>query len=144
MNGKNGSTIEINIASITKTNIPGTIKRSGDVKVSCKGWISILWEFCKEDRNRVIFSLKVGLAVLLVSLLILVRAPYKEFGTSIIWSILTVAIMFEYTVGKCINTTLHACILITELHAFVHIQLRMHNVCTILAVHMKLTLMCIF
>lgn len=110
MDGKNGSsTIEINIASITKTRMPGTIKRSGDVKVSCKGWVSILWEFCKEDMNRVIFSLKVGLAVVLVSLLILVRAPYKEFGTSIIWSILTVAIMFEYTVGM--HTYSSACTL---------------------------------
>ncbi|KAK1377140.1 aluminum-activated malate transporter 9-like [Heracleum sosnowskyi] len=107
MNGKNGSSIEINIASITKTKIPGTTKRSGDVKVSSKGWVSTLWDFCKEDRNRVIFSLKVGLAVLLVSLLILARAPYKEFGTSIIWSILTVAIMFEYTVGATFNRGLN-------------------------------------
>ncbi|KAJ0952188.1 putative aluminum-activated malate transporter [Helianthus annuus] len=58
-----------------------------------------IWEFAKEDINRVTFSLKVGLAVLLVSLLILIQAPYQVFGTSVIWSILTVAIMFEYTVG---------------------------------------------
>ncbi|XP_024987074.1 aluminum-activated malate transporter 9-like [Cynara cardunculus var. scolymus] len=58
-----------------------------------------IWEFAKEDTSRVTFPLKVGLAVLLVSLLILFEAPYQVFGTSIIWSILTVAIMFEYTVG---------------------------------------------
>ncbi|KAM0024167.1 putative aluminum-activated malate transporter [Helianthus debilis subsp. tardiflorus] len=69
-----------------------------------------IWEFAKEDINRVTFSLKVGLAVLLVSLLILIQAPYQVFGTSVIWSILTVAIMFEYTVGatfqKGFNRTL--------------------------------------
>ncbi|KAL8111461.1 aluminum-activated malate transporter 9-like isoform X1 [Apium graveolens] len=107
MNRKNGSSIEINIASITKTKIPETLKRPGDAKVSCKGWASVLWDFCKEDWNRVIFSLKVGLAVLLVSLLILVRAPYQEFGKSIIWSIITVAIMFEYTVGATLNRGLN-------------------------------------
>uniref|UniRef100_A0A5B6YTJ1 Putative aluminum-activated malate transporter 9-like n=1 Tax=Davidia involucrata TaxID=16924 RepID=A0A5B6YTJ1_DAVIN len=71
--------------------------------LSCKAWIWSVWEFCKEDSNRVIFSLKVGLAVLLVSLLILFQAPYQIFGTNIIWSILTVAIMFEYTVGATFN-----------------------------------------
>lgn len=126
MNGKNDSSIEINIASITKTKIPETIKRSGDVKVSCKGWVSILWDFCKEDKNRVIFSLKVGLAVLLVSLLVLIRAPYKEFGTSIIWSILTVAIMFEYTVGMCIRLILHALFKLTIDIIVLHVHIDLY------------------
>lgn len=81
-------------------------KKSGggsEERFSCKAWLKSVWEFCKEDTNRVTFSLKVGLAVLLVSLLILFRAPYEVFGTNIIWSILTVAIMFEYTVGIEIN-----------------------------------------
>lgn len=104
MNGKKGSnSFEVNIASINRTKVSETMKKSGDqVHFSCKNWISDVWKFCKEDTNRVTFSLKVGLAVLLVSLLILFRAPYHVLGTSIIWSILTVAIMFEYTVGMCI------------------------------------------
>ncbi|XP_074586928.1 aluminum-activated malate transporter 9-like [Curcuma longa] len=56
-----------------------------------------------EDTNRVTFSLKVGLACLLVSLLILVRHPYRVFGTNMIWALITVAIMFEYTVGATFN-----------------------------------------
>lgn len=64
-----------------------------------KIWLYKILDFAKEDSNRVTFSLKVGLAVLLVSLLILFQAPYQVFGNNIIWSILTVAIMFEYTVG---------------------------------------------
>ncbi|KAI7752218.1 hypothetical protein M8C21_032134 [Ambrosia artemisiifolia] len=56
-------------------------------------------EFAKEDINRVTFSLKVGLAVLIVSLLILIQVPYQVFGNTVIWSLLTVVIMFEYTVG---------------------------------------------
>lgn len=73
--------------------------RNGGLLFLCKARVMSVWEFGRDEPNRVIFSLKVGLAVLLVSLLILIRAPYELFGTNIIWSILTVAIMFEYTVG---------------------------------------------
>lgn len=106
MNGKKGS-YEINIPSTTKAKQPECRKKSGGGGggggFSFKGWMWSVWEFGKEDSNRVKFSLKVGLAVLLVSLLILFRAPYDVFGTNIIWSILTVAIMFEYTVGATFN-----------------------------------------
>ncbi|KAF9614551.1 hypothetical protein IFM89_019298 [Coptis chinensis] len=100
MNGKKGS-IEIDIPEPKK--IKQMENKTGNRNFSFKQWIQSVWEFCKGDINRVIFSLKVGLAVLLVSLLILFRAPYEVFGTNIIWSILTVAIMFEYTVGATFN-----------------------------------------
>ncbi|KAL3498934.1 hypothetical protein ACH5RR_041666 [Cinchona calisaya] len=100
MNGKKDSVVEINIPSIKKGVGPMDERISS---FSCRGWIMEVWKFCKEDINRIIFALKVGLAVLLVSLLILIRSPYHVFGSSIIWSILTVAIMFEYTVGATFN-----------------------------------------
>ncbi|KAI3934186.1 hypothetical protein MKX01_026383 [Papaver californicum] len=123
MNGKKGSveSVEINIPcydhktnqdfsknTTKETKEIGRKNPSGDggsssISAACKGWILDVWEFAKEDINRVIFSLKAGLAVLLVSLLILFQAPYAVFGTNIIWSILTVAIMFEYTVGATFN-----------------------------------------
>ena len=95
MNGESDS-IEINIPQVSNVVICDAEKNSD---LSCRGWIMEVWKFCKEDTNRIIFALKVGLAVLLVSLLILIRAPYHVFGSNIIWSILTVAIMFDYTVG---------------------------------------------
>ncbi|XP_076905360.1 aluminum-activated malate transporter 9-like [Bidens hawaiensis] len=82
----------VEILTSTKDEQP---KTSNKVAV----FMHAILEFAKEDNDRVTFSLKVGLAVLLVSLLILIQAPYQVFGTTIIWSILTVAIMFEYTVG---------------------------------------------
>lgn len=100
MNGKKGS-VEINMPEPQK--IKQTDKKSGDNIFSYKEWAMNVWAFCKADINRVTFSLKVGFAVLLVSLLILFQAPYNVFGTNIIWSILTVAIMFEYTVGATFN-----------------------------------------
>ncbi|KAF5176797.1 Aluminum-activated malate transporter like [Thalictrum thalictroides] len=100
MNGKKGS-FEINIPELKKTK--QTDNKCSNKSFSFKEWFHNVWEFCKADVNRVIFALKVGFAVLLVSLLILFRAPYDVFGTNIIWSILTVAIMFEYTVGATFN-----------------------------------------
>ncbi|KAJ4956563.1 hypothetical protein NE237_013346 [Protea cynaroides] len=97
MKTENGN-IKINIPPV-----PETQKNSAGAGFSVEGWIKAVWEFCKEDSNRIKYSLKVGLAVLLVSLLILFQAPYQVFGTNIIWSILTVAIMFEYTVGETFN-----------------------------------------
>ncbi|XP_038876064.1 aluminum-activated malate transporter 9-like isoform X2 [Benincasa hispida] len=98
MNGKRGSVV-IDIGS--KSEPPEAGMKSGGKSGNSSPSIGIrsVWEFCKEDRNRVLFSLKVGLAVVLVSLLILFQAPYDVFGSNIIWAIITVAIMFEYTVG---------------------------------------------
>lgn len=100
MNGKKGS-IRIDIR------LPSKIVEEESVKkhegLSPRKWLRDVWDFARQDTNRVTFALKVGLACLLVSLLILFRAPYDIFGTNIIWSILTVAIMFEYTVGATFN-----------------------------------------
>lgn len=103
MNGKKGS-VEIKIPPISKDKISDSNRNFVEgFDFSCKSFILSVWEFCKEDVDRVTFPLKVGFAVLVVSLLILCRDPYKVFGTNIIWSILTVAIMFEYTVGATFN-----------------------------------------
>ncbi|XP_010533999.1 PREDICTED: aluminum-activated malate transporter 9-like [Tarenaya hassleriana] len=83
----------------------GTCKsRNEKMSVDEEGYLNwvwrIAWDLTDEDsKNGVKFSLKVGLAVLLVSILVLIRAPSDVFGTNIVWSILTVAVMFEYTVG---------------------------------------------
>nr|GLL29194.1 aluminum-activated malate transporter 9-like isoform X1 [Ipomoea trifida] len=97
MNGKKGSSIEINIPAAS------IAEKISKIIFPCKGWFSRVSDFCKEDTSRVVFSLKVGLAVLLVSLLILFPSPYQVFGANAIWSILTVGMMFEYTVGATFN-----------------------------------------
>ncbi|CAI0414753.1 unnamed protein product [Linum tenue] len=74
-----------------------TIANSGPVL------LKRVWDFAKEDRNRVTFSCKAGLAAVLVSFLVLLNAPYHVFGINIVWAILTVTIMFEYTVGATFN-----------------------------------------
>ncbi|KAL1355754.1 hypothetical protein HN51_007742 [Arachis hypogaea] len=89
MNGKKDS-IEISIP----TNKP-------DSESSIKCSMSKVWCIWKEDE--VIFGLKAGLSVVVVSLLALFKAPYHVFGTNIIWAIITAIIVFEYTVGATFN-----------------------------------------
>ncbi|URE47608.1 Fusaric acid resistance protein family [Musa troglodytarum] len=98
MNGKKGS-VRIDIRTPETAKMSGGGGGSNSDSMSPSKWIWDVWEFAKEDTDRVTFSLKAGLACLLVSLLILIRAPYQVFGTNTIWAIMTVAIMFEYTVG---------------------------------------------
>ncbi|XP_050945856.1 aluminum-activated malate transporter 9-like [Cucumis melo] len=101
MNGKMGSIVIDTIETKLEPQWTKSGGKLGNSSISI-GIRSVL-DFCKEDRNRLLFSLKVGLAVVLVSLLILFQAPYDVFGSNIIWAIITVAIMFEYTVGATFN-----------------------------------------
>ena len=40
-----------------------------------------------------------ALALSLVLLLVLLKAPYSLFGTHVIWAIMTVIVVFEVTIG---------------------------------------------
>ncbi|CAL4959046.1 unnamed protein product [Urochloa decumbens] len=102
MNGKKGS-IRIDICLPSDIVVPEAVKKPITKVPSPRKWLYDVWEFARQDTNRVTFALKVGLACFLVSLLILFRAPYEIFGTNIIWSVLTVVVMFEYTVGATFN-----------------------------------------
>ncbi|KAM7505054.1 hypothetical protein LguiB_003958 [Lonicera macranthoides] len=53
----------------------------------------------KDDPRRIVHSIKVGLALTLVSLFYYSRLLYDGFGSSGIWAVLTVIVIFEFTVG---------------------------------------------
>ena len=53
----------------------------------------------QEDPRRIIHSLKVGLAISLVSLFYYFDPLYEGFGISAIWAVITVVVVFEFTVG---------------------------------------------
>ncbi|OIV92282.1 hypothetical protein TanjilG_00300 [Lupinus angustifolius] len=61
----------------------------------------------QDDPRRVIHSLKVGIALTLVSLFYYSRPLYDGFGVAGMWAVLTVVVVFEFTVGgtlgKCLN-----------------------------------------
>ncbi|CAI9105762.1 OLC1v1004770C1 [Oldenlandia corymbosa var. corymbosa] len=57
----------------------------------------------QEDPRRVIHSLKVGFALTLVSLFYYFKPLYKNFGVSAMWAVLTVVVVFEFSVGATIG-----------------------------------------
>ncbi|GAA0160755.1 transporter [Lithospermum erythrorhizon] len=61
----------------------------------------------KDDTRRIIHSAKVGLALTLVSLFYYFEPLYDGFGQAGMWAVLTVVVVFEFSVGgtlsKCIN-----------------------------------------
>ncbi|KAI3959045.1 hypothetical protein MKX01_023721 [Papaver californicum] len=52
-----------------------------------------------EDPRRVYHCLKVGLAPMVVSLFYYMRPLYESIGSNVMWAVLTVVVVFEYTVG---------------------------------------------
>lgn len=54
----------------------------------------------QDDPRRVIHSLKVGLALTLVSLVYYIRPFYDGYGISGMWAVLTVVVVFEFTAGE--------------------------------------------
>ncbi|XP_061358574.1 aluminum-activated malate transporter 8-like [Gastrolobium bilobum] len=61
----------------------------------------------QDDPNRVIHSLKMGIALTLVSLLYYLRPLYDGFGLAGIYVVLTVVTVFEFTVGATLNKGLN-------------------------------------
>lgn len=53
----------------------------------------------KDDPRRVIHSFKVGLSLTLVSLFYYFQPLYNGFGVSTMWAIMTVVVVFEFSVG---------------------------------------------
>ncbi|XP_038883833.1 aluminum-activated malate transporter 8-like [Benincasa hispida] len=61
----------------------------------------------RDDPRRIIHSLKVGLALTFVSLLYYWRPLYDGFGIAAIWAVLTVVVIFEFTVGATLSKGLN-------------------------------------
>ncbi|KAG2674327.1 hypothetical protein I3843_13G113600 [Carya illinoinensis] len=64
-------------------------------------------KIAQDDPRRVIHSAKVGLALTLVSLFYYYQPLYDNFGFSAMWAVMTVVVVFEFsvgaTLGKCLN-----------------------------------------
>ncbi|XP_059302476.1 aluminum-activated malate transporter 12-like [Lycium ferocissimum] len=58
-----------------------------------------IWKVGKEDKRRVIHSLKMGISLTLVSLLYLMEPLFKGIGENAIWAVMTVVVVLEFTAG---------------------------------------------
>lgn len=60
---------------------------------------SLIAKQIKYDKRKVLHSIKVGIALVLVSLLFLLDPMYDEVGDNAMWAIMTVVVIFEFTAG---------------------------------------------
>ncbi|KAK9939164.1 hypothetical protein M0R45_015871 [Rubus argutus] len=61
----------------------------------------------QDDPRRIVHSLKVALALILVSLLFYFQPLYEGFGLEAMWAILTVTVVFDFSVGATIGRGLN-------------------------------------
>ncbi|KAI4364686.1 hypothetical protein MLD38_020743 [Melastoma candidum] len=70
-------------------------------------FVEMAWRMGASDPKKVIHCVKVGVALSLVSLFYYTRPLYDSLGGNAMWAVMTVVVVFEYTVGatlcKCIN-----------------------------------------
>jgi uncharacterized membrane protein YccC len=59
-----------------------------------------VWKVGKDDPRRLVHSLKVGLALALVSLLYLTEPLFKGIGENAMWAVMTVVVVMEFTAGR--------------------------------------------
>lgn len=78
-------------------------------------FIDKAWQLGKKEPRKVIHGFKVGLALSLVSLFYYLRPLYDDVGGNAMWAVMTVVVVFEYTVGEYIFVTPFRLELMTDL-----------------------------
>ncbi|KAK4396593.1 Aluminum-activated malate transporter 8 [Sesamum angolense] len=61
----------------------------------------------EDDPRRMVHAIKVGLALTFVSLFYYIRPLYDGFGQAGMWAILTVVVVFEFTVGGTLSKSIN-------------------------------------
>jgi len=70
------------------------------------GFARKVWRIAADDPRKAVHGLKVGLALALVSVFYYTRPLYDGVGGNAMWAIMTVVVVFEYTVGESLSRLL--------------------------------------
>ncbi|KAL6978512.1 hypothetical protein U1Q18_020180 [Sarracenia purpurea var. burkii] len=68
---------------------------------------SLIAKQSKHDKRKIIHSIKVGIALNLVSLLYLFDPLYEQVGDNAMWAIMTVVVIFEFSAGATLGKGLN-------------------------------------
>lgn len=101
--------LECKMESESQENVKGLKRVMGWVKGCSEKIVNVVTGVAKdakklaeEDPRRIVHSLKVGLAITLVSLFYYFDFLYEGFGVNAMWAVMTVVVVFEFSVGKFI------------------------------------------
>ncbi|KAG8071819.1 hypothetical protein GUJ93_ZPchr0006g41592 [Zizania palustris] len=72
------------------------------IRAAVAGFARKVWKIGADDPRKVVHGLKVGLALTLVSIVYYTRPIYDGVGGNAMWAVMTVVVVFEYTVGGCV------------------------------------------
>ncbi|KAJ0610284.1 putative aluminum-activated malate transporter [Helianthus annuus] len=64
---------------------------------------SLMGKQCGQDTKKIIHSVKVGIALVLVSLLYLLDPLFEQVGENAMWAIMTVVVVFEFFAGALLS-----------------------------------------
>ncbi|KQK01611.1 hypothetical protein BRADI_3g57050v3 [Brachypodium distachyon] len=65
-----------------------------------------MWAFARKDPRKPVYSAKVATALALITLLVFLREP-SDIVSHSVWAILTVVVVFEYTIGATLSKGLN-------------------------------------
>ncbi|XP_008810443.2 aluminum-activated malate transporter 10-like [Phoenix dactylifera] len=68
-------------------------------KLKVSGFMKRAWKIGADDPRKAVHCIKVGLALTLVSVFYYIRPLYDGVGGTAMWAIMTVVVIFEFTVG---------------------------------------------
>ncbi|XWS71411.1 hypothetical protein CRYUN_Cryun03dG0135800 [Craigia yunnanensis] len=74
-----------------------------NIKTKVFEFVSKVKKLGQDDPRRVVHSLKVGLALSFVSLFYYYQPLYDSFGVSAMWAVMTVVVVFEFSVGATLG-----------------------------------------
>ncbi|XP_019102540.1 PREDICTED: aluminum-activated malate transporter 9-like [Camelina sativa] len=78
-------------------------ERISGVFESVKDVAKKAWDMGVSDPRKIVFSAKIGLALMIVALLIFFQEPNPDLSRYSVWAILTVVVVFEFTIGATLS-----------------------------------------